>query len=56
MFAGDYAKALSILETFNKKYPGYATVQIRIIGVHRRRAEMEKSVLPQSSMKTMGGT
>uniref|UniRef100_A0A183GGM0 YfiO domain-containing protein n=1 Tax=Heligmosomoides polygyrus TaxID=6339 RepID=A0A183GGM0_HELPZ len=42
--SGGYSEAGSILTSFRKKYPGYAAVELRIIGMLRRRAEAERSL------------
>lgn len=40
---GDYTEAGSILNLFRRRYPGYAAVEMRLIGMLRRRAELERA-------------
>ncbi|VDO34077.1 unnamed protein product [Haemonchus placei] len=39
----NYSEASSILNSFRRKYPGYAAVELRLIGMLRRRADTERS-------------
>ncbi|KJH44194.1 hypothetical protein DICVIV_09766 [Dictyocaulus viviparus] len=39
----DYSEAGSILSSFRRKYPGYAAVELRLIGMLRRRADSERT-------------
>ncbi|RCN27672.1 hypothetical protein ANCCAN_26592, partial [Ancylostoma caninum] len=40
---GNYSEAGSILSSFRRKHPGYAAVELRLIGMMRRRADAERN-------------
>ena len=41
---GDYEAALSILNSFDRRYPGYAAISLRKIGLSRRKATSDKYI------------